>query len=366
MLRYFWIVLLVGLRAAPVRAQSLAGIWQGVETDENEPGSYWPAELRLQPGKGPGLFGVLYHEVGEHPYVTVTFQVRAARTAAGLRLEHVRKLNETGRTPFRYWCEGYINFTYDSQQEKLTGRATYRPVGDCDVGSFTLYRIKLKSAASVRANTETTLRVSGREVTWYADPDRKQRLVTGNTYRTRLSRTTTFYLAQGYYATDQSAVVPVTVAVAGRRTAPAAARLARPVEPLLPLPPHRVAVPNLTAAPPVPAGALITEQPATLPTVLFRLGTPELLPESGPALEQLAAELQARPGLRIEVAGHTDRIGEPQKNQVLSGQRAEAVKAYLVQAGIAAERIRTTGYGDARPLHPSPERLGQMRTTTEG
>jgi outer membrane protein OmpA-like peptidoglycan-associated protein len=91
-----------------------------------------------------------------------------------------------------------------------------------------------------------------------------------------------------------------------------------------------------------------------LPKVLFRLGTAELLPEGAPALDQLATELKNRPALKVRVAGHTDKIGEPQKNQVLSEQRAEAVKAYLVKAGIEAERITTIGYG-ARPLYSSPD-----------
>ncbi|WP_152981535.1 OmpA family protein, partial [Hymenobacter sp. AT01-02] len=84
-------------------------------------------------------------------------------------------------------------------------------------------------------------------------------------------------------------------------------------------------------------------------------GKADLLPESRPALNQLATELMARPTLKLRIAGHTDRVGEPEKNQVLSEQRAEAVKAYLVKAGIAAERISTIGYGDSRPLYPSPD-----------
>ncbi|MEJ7661336.1 MAG: OmpA family protein [Hymenobacter sp.] len=57
----------------------------------------------------------------------------------------------------------------------------------------------------------------------------------------------------------------------------------------------------------------------------------------------------------MRIAGHTDRLGESDKNQVLSEERAAAVKAYLVRAGIAADRLETVGYGDARPLHLSPD-----------
>jgi outer membrane protein OmpA-like peptidoglycan-associated protein len=349
------------LLASPLQAQtkdqSLAGIWQGVETDSDEPGSTWPTVLRMQSGKGNSLFGVLYEEVGNRPSVTVTFQVQASRTAAGLRLEQLRKLNETGVNPFSYWCQGSISFTYDAAQEKLTGRASYAPQGNCDKGTFTLYRVKLKSAATVPAGAETTIRVSGRDLRWYADADLKQPVHTGNEYRTKLSKTTTFYLVQGYYRTRESAVVPITIKVGG--TAPKPAPTPPPVAAAPPPAPEPALPPLDTArrspAPaPVPAPVL-TEKPVVLPTVLFKLGTAELLADGLPALNQLAAELRTRPALKLQIAGHTDRIGEPDKNQLLSEQRAEAVKAYLVKAGIAAERLSTVGYGDARPLYPSPD-----------
>ncbi|MDB5234706.1 MAG: hypothetical protein JWR44_1699 [Hymenobacter sp.] len=342
MKRSFWYGVGALLLAGPVQAQSLTGVWQGVEAETGEPDAYWPSVLRVQKGKGSDLFGVLYQEVGDNPGVSVTFQMKGSRTAKGLLLEHGDKLNETGHTFNSYWCDGAITFTYDAALEKLTGHATYRPVGNCDVGTFTLYRIKLKSAATVPAGVETTVRVSGRNVLWYADASLKQPVATGNSYRTKLSKTTTFYLRQGYYPTGQSPVVPITIQVAG--TAPKVK-----ATPALP-PAPRDTVRSTPAPLPILAPA-----PVVLPTVLFRMGTPELLPEALPALDQLAAELKARPTLRIRISGHADRVGEPDKNQVLSEQRAAAVKEYLVKAGIAAERISTLGYGDTRPLYPSPD-----------
>lgn len=360
------LALLLLLPTAAAQAQSsatsLAGIWQGVETDPDEPGKTWPTLLRVQNGKGNSLFGVLYEEVGGRPYVTVTFQVQASRTPDGLRLDQVRKLNETGKDPFSYWCEGAISFSYDPKEEKLTGRAAYDPVGRCDHGNFTLYRVRLKSAATVPAGTESTIRVSGRQVRWFLDPELKQPVASGNEYRTKLSKTTTFYITQGYYATRESAVVPITVKVGG--AAPVAARPTPAPEPLPtpepPLPPldtaRRSPAPATVSAPTsVPPPPVVTEQPVVLPTVLFKLGTPELLADGLPALNQLAAELRQRPTLRLQIAGHTDRVGEPQKNLVLSEQRAEAVKNYLVKAGIEAQRLTTIGYGDTRPLYPSPD-----------
>ncbi|MBC6698768.1 OmpA family protein [Hymenobacter puniceus] len=359
MKRSFWLMVLALLSLAPAYAQSLTGEWQGVETDTGEPGAVWPAVLRLQKSSGPNLFGVLYQEVGGEPGVSATFQMAGTRTATGLRLEHVRKLTETGSTPFSYWCEGSITFTYDPTQEKLTGRATYAPLGDCDKGTLTFYRIRLQSAATVPAGAATTLRVSGRNVLWYADASLKQPIATGNTYRTTLNKTTTFYLRQSYYPTRQSTAVPITIQVAGTPSVPVpASSPVAQVAPLVPLAPRAVEVPPTDTprpAPASPAAPVLSAAPVALPTVLFKLGTAELLPESQPALQQLATELLARPTLRLRVAGHTDRIGEPQKNQVLSEQRAEAVKQQLVQLGVAAARISTTGYGDARPLHPSPD-----------
>ena len=344
MKRRFWYGLGALLLAAPGHAQSLTGVWQGVESETAKPNDYWPAVLRLQKSKGTDMFGVLYQEVGGNPGTSVTFQMRGGRTAAGLRLEHQQKLNETGRTLTSYWCDGSITFTYDPTLEKLTGHATYRPVGDCSVGTFTFYRIRLKSPATVPAGTESTVRVSGRNVLWYADAELQQPLTAGNTYRTKLSKTTTFYLKQGYYPTEQSPVVPITIQVSG----------AKPARTPVPPPPHAPPTDSVAKAPPAPI-LPAAPAPVVLPTVLFQVGTPELMPTAAPALDQLAAELKARPTLRLRIAGYTDKIGEPDKNQLLSEQRAEAVKSYLLKAGIAPERLTAVGYGDSRPLYPSPD-----------
>ncbi|MFD1470150.1 OmpA family protein [Hymenobacter caeli] len=357
MRRSFWYGLGAWLLAGPLQAQSLAGVWQGVETDTGVPDGYWPAVLRVQKSRGNGLFGVLYQELGGSPGVSVTFQMQGVRAGGGMRLEHVRKLNETGHARSSYWCDGSITFIYDANLEKLTGHATYRPVGDCDVGTFALYRIKLKSAATVPAGALSTVRVSGRDVQWFADADLKQPLATGNTYRTKLGKTTTFYLKQDYYPTDQSAVVPITIRVAGTKAKAGPPPPAPPVAaPPASGPPAAARADTARPAPPPTAAPpLAGPAPVLLPTVLFQVGKAKLLPNARPALDQLAAELNSRPAVRLRVLGHTDRVGEPDKNQLLSEQRAAAVKAYLVKAGVAPERVDAVGYGDARPLYPSPD-----------
>ncbi|WP_165933400.1 OmpA family protein [Arundinibacter roseus] len=59
--------------------------------------------------------------------------------------------------------------------------------------------------------------------------------------------------------------------------------------------------------------------------------------------------LKSRPDLQIILHGHTDNVGEFDKNLALSEQRVLVVKAFLVQKGISAERISGQGYGPTRP-----------------
>jgi outer membrane protein OmpA-like peptidoglycan-associated protein len=55
----------------------------------------------------------------------------------------------------------------------------------------------------------------------------------------------------------------------------------------------------------------------------------------------------------ISIEGHTDSRGDDAYNQRLSLARAEAVKAYLVEKGVAAGRLRTVGLGETRPVAPN-------------
>lgn len=66
-------------------------------------------------------------------------------------------------------------------------------------------------------------------------------------------------------------------------------------------------------------------------------------------LDKLAAEMEVKPELNILVIGHTDDRGSEEYNERLSIERAEAVKAYLVEQGISGKRIETQGIGAAEP-----------------
>lgn len=67
-------------------------------------------------------------------------------------------------------------------------------------------------------------------------------------------------------------------------------------------------------------------------------------------LDAVAAELAAYDTLRVELAGHTDSRGSEDYNLTLSRARAESVKRYLVDQGVAADRMVAEGYGEAEPV----------------
>ena len=54
--------------------------------------------------------------------------------------------------------------------------------------------------------------------------------------------------------------------------------------------------------------------------------------------------------MKIEIAGHTDSIGDESTNQWISQKRAEAVYSWLVENGIAKGRMAPKGYGESQPL----------------
>lgn len=86
-----------------------------------------------------------------------------------------------------------------------------------------------------------------------------------------------------------------------------------------------------------------------LDKVRFEQGSARLLSSSYPALKKLLQLLTDAPSLTIELRGHTDNVGAPEKNVALSERRVATVKAYLVRHGIAATRISGLGLGGAEP-----------------
>ncbi len=61
------------------------------------------------------------------------------------------------------------------------------------------------------------------------------------------------------------------------------------------------------------------------------------------------------------MAGHTDNVGNPRRNQQLSEQRAQAIRQYLVDHGIDGGRIEAVGYGDTQPVASNDTEEGRQQ-----
>jgi len=98
------------------------------------------------------------------------------------------------------------------------------------------------------------------------------------------------------------------------------------------------------------ASAAAAARTTLLTMVHFDYDQSDLRPDDRAILDAKVPILQANSGVTIRVAGHTDERGSDEYNLALGQRRAAAVKAYLVQHGIAESRIETVSYGEERPI----------------
>lgn len=109
-----------------------------------------------------------------------------------------------------------------------------------------------------------------------------------------------------------------------------------------------------------PRGAVVDASGCWTLQGAFDSGKSQLKAQAQPMLDEVAALLRTNPRLRIEIQGHTDSSGTYRHNLRLSRVRAESVMRYLIQKGIAANRMTATGYGPNRPRGSNATAAGRL------
>ena len=95
--------------------------------------------------------------------------------------------------------------------------------------------------------------------------------------------------------------------------------------------------------------------------VLFDTGSADLKPGAREKLAKISGILLAHPGLTLQVEGHTDSVGTDEFNMELSGRRADAVRDYLAQEGVAASTMTAKGFGKTQPVASNDTPEGRQR-----
>ena len=113
---------------------------------------------------------------------------------------------------------------------------------------------------------------------------------------------------------------------------------------------------------PVEVEAPFEEKIAIIQKIHFEFNRWNIRPVSFPILDDVVAVLQQNPQIKkIRIEGHTDWIGSDEYNMKLSVKRANSVRDYLIQKGIAADRLVAEGFGESQPIGDNNTDLGRAK-----
>lgn len=111
----------------------------------------------------------------------------------------------------------------------------------------------------------------------------------------------------------------------------------------------------------IPLQPLEANATIVLNNVFFDVNRSELKPESELELDKIVRLMRDNPTLKIEISGHTDNVGKPADNLVLSNNRAKAVVSYLSSKGISLQRLTAKGYGETKPAADNNTATGRAQ-----
>ena len=95
--------------------------------------------------------------------------------------------------------------------------------------------------------------------------------------------------------------------------------------------------------------------------IQFETGKDVILKTSFPILDQVVKAMVENQTYNLEINGHTDNVGDNQKNLVLSQKRADAVKKYITSKGVVADRMKSTGFGSTMPIADNATKEGKAK-----
>ena len=95
--------------------------------------------------------------------------------------------------------------------------------------------------------------------------------------------------------------------------------------------------------------------------IYFNTGSAKLLSKSFAPLNEVVKILNEDTNLKLNIEGHTDNVGKDEYNQLLSDNRAAAVKTYLVSKGIDESRITSQGFGETQPVADNNTAAGRTK-----
>ena len=112
---------------------------------------------------------------------------------------------------------------------------------------------------------------------------------------------------------------------------------------------------------PVIAQAVVDKINYAAKNILFATGSAKLLPKSFKSLNEVAKIMAADKTLQLDIDGHTDSQGKPEKNKILSDNRAASVKTYLASKGVEESRMTAAGHGLDMPIADNKTAAGRTK-----